>query len=66
MLKEEIVEFRILGMANFINCRNAKTVILQIGLACVESHFGSVLGRSGLYKQLQGASLVTSPFRVYH
>ena len=31
---------------------------------CDESHIGYLLGRSGLYLQLQGASIVTSPFEV--
>lgn len=30
----------------------------------IESHIDKLLGRSELYKRLQGASLVTSPFGV--
>ena len=31
---------------------------------CDESHIEYLLGRSRLYQQLQGASIVTSPFEV--
>ena len=31
---------------------------------CDESHIGYLLGRSGLYQQLQEASIVTNPFEL--